>query len=203
MGTKFGNLHVKTTNQAEVIAALKGLSGANKPTASADGKAKANLHLEDLLQNIFHVGSLQSDWVSVLNDLFGWGVVEQVGEALSRHIASPVLTCSYFDEDLFEINLYYNGECLTGHLWSSPEVIEDYELEPKKADIAILSAHLGLNHTEQLMQALELENPEEAVQALESTLQLPLWIHSEWFYDLDDEDDKAFISNYIKYDFNL
>lgn len=200
MGTKFGNLHVKTADIAEVISALKELASENSVNSTHGDEAFANLlHEANMQKNIFYVGSLQPEWVSVLNDWFGWGEVESVGEALSGYLASPVLTCSYFDDDVLEINLYRNGECLTGQLWSSHGVAEDYGLEHKEADISILSEYLGHNRTEQIKHALELEDQEEAVQAFEQILQLPLWIHSDWFDDMEEEE---FVGKYIKHDLN-
>lgn len=108
----------------------------------------------------------------------------------------PVLTVSYFDDDILEMNVYSNGECLTGHRWSSPYT--DYELEDKVADISVLSELFGHQHVSKLLELLELDDLEEAVRICESIIGLPLWIDSNWFDDMDE----AYREKYIPYDLN-
>jgi hypothetical protein len=180
MGTKFGNIHVRTNQIDEVLAALKEMISASKAA------------------EVMYIRTFESGWVSILNDSFGWGCSEACGETLSRYLSSPVLTCSYFDDDVLEINLFQGGEYLTGHLWCTESTQEDYELENKEANISILAELLGHAHTEQIIQTLNQEDLEAAIGQLESILQIPLWIHSEWFEDIEDEE---ILIKYVKYDF--
>ncbi|CAM3164599.1 hypothetical protein PALU110988_05670 [Paenibacillus lupini] len=99
---------------------------------------------------------------------------------------------------MLEINLFQSGEYMTGHLWCSESTQEEYELESKIADVPILAELLGHSHSEQIIQTLNQEDPEAAIEQFESILQIPLWIHSEWFEDIEDEE---IISKYVKYDF--
>jgi hypothetical protein len=78
-------------------------------------------------------------------------------------------------------------------------VREDYGLEEKHADISILSEIIGHEHIEKLLKILDLEDHEKAVEEFESVMGIPLWIHSDWFSDINDEE---IIKSYIKYDFN-
>lgn len=153
----------------------------------------------NLTRNIYYLAQSKPGWVSILNDRFGWGEVEAFGEELSCHINSPVLTISYFDDDLFELNIFSNGSNKTGQLWCSDEAREVYELEEKQADISILSNLLGHEHMEDINEILEIDESEEALQKLQELIKVPLWIHSDWFSDIDDEE---FKNKYIKYDFN-
>jgi hypothetical protein len=202
VGTKFGNIHVITNDKNEVLSALKNISsGKSQNIFSHEMLSGFESLLEGLnhSKNIYYLGELRPGLISVLNDSFGWGEVEVFGEELSSYINSPILTISYFDDDLFEMNLYLNGEQQTGHLWCSDETKETYELEEKQADISILSEYLGHQHINKLNEILNIDECEQAIEELQNLLQIPLWIKSDWF---DDIDDKELINKYEKHDLN-
>jgi hypothetical protein len=203
VGTKFGNVHVKTNNVDEVVLALKELLSENTidPVKSSGNLSgfESLIYQANLTRKIFYVGNVEKGWVSILNDWFGWGEVEAFGEALSSYLSSPILTCSYFDDDLLEINLYKNGGQLTGQLWCSDYVQDDYGLESKEADVSILTELLGHTYIGKIIQALNNDDREQVIQEFESILRIPLWIHSEWFNVMNDDEIK---NKYTKYDLN-
>lgn len=69
MGTKFANLHVKTTNQTLIVEALRQLNGqTDKKKPSEPREIKVTYYTDQ-----------DGKWMSVLNDQFQWGAVEQIG----------------------------------------------------------------------------------------------------------------------------
>ncbi|MWC29762.1 hypothetical protein [Paenibacillus sp. MMS18-CY102] len=142
---------------------------------------------------------MQPNWTTILNDGFGWGTAEAFGEKLSHHISSPILTISYFDDDVFEMNIYLNGSQQTGQIWCSDLTREDYGLREDGADISILVNILGHQHAAELNEFLAIEGCEEAIGKLEQMIGIPLWIHSDWFGDMEDEDVKL---QFKQYNFN-
>ncbi|MDP5275124.1 hypothetical protein [Chengkuizengella axinellae] len=80
--------------------------------------------------------------------VLGGGEVEIVGKALSNFVSHPIITISYFDDDVFDMNIYFNGEYLTGQLWCNHK--DMYELDDKHADIHLLSGILGNQHYEKI-----------------------------------------------------
>ncbi|TVX96231.1 hypothetical protein [Cohnella terricola] len=134
-----------------------------------------------------------------MNDSFYWGEVEAFGEELSSFINSPILTISYFDDDLFELNFFLNGGLQTGHIWYSEETREAYELEEKRADISILSEHIEYQHIKKSNEILNIDDCEQAVEELQNLLEIPLWIKSDWSEDIDD---KELINKFEKHNLN-
>lgn len=202
MGTKFGNIHIKTDNTDDVILAIQELVlDKSSVSAKADQLTGYELIVQqaNISRNVYYVGVIRNGWISVLNDWFGWGEVEAFGEALSGYISYPMLTCSCFDEDILEINVYNNGEQTTGHVWCSAYAAEDYGLEEKEADVAVLAELLGHEHIAQLMNALNTEDLEQAVREFENITGFPLWIHSDWFSSIQED---PIVKQYKKYDFN-
>lgn len=203
MVTKFGNLHVQTNQVEAVLQALREIASSRLVENVREDKELTGL--EALVQQanysreVYYVRCVHNGWVSVLNDWFSWGNVEEFGEELSSYIAEPVLTCSNFDDDVLEINLYRNGEHLTGHTWCSHFLIEEYGIEDKEADPSILVELFGHQHIETISVALQEDNREQVVEQFESILEVPLWIHSDWFSDIEDDE---IIKQYAKYDFN-
>ncbi|MFC5406503.1 hypothetical protein [Cohnella soli] len=201
MGTKFGNIHIITNNKNEVTSALKDISSGRTQTNYNPEMYSGFESILELnkIKNIYYLGELRPGWISVLNDSFNWGEVEAFGEELSSYISSPILTISYFDDDLFELNLFLNGELQTGHIWCSEETREVYGLEEKCADISVLSQHIGYQFINKLNEILNIEDCEQAVEELQNLLEIPLWIKSDWFEDIDD---KELINKYEKHDLN-
>ncbi|PYI54266.1 hypothetical protein [Paenibacillus flagellatus] len=202
MGTKFGNVHVMTNELEAVLSALKDMTSAENGSAEQAALERmpgfGHLLLEVAKRkNIFYIAEWKPGWITILNDCFGWGETEAFGETLSGYIGSPVFTFSYFDDDVFEMNVFANGETLTGHGWQS--LYADYEMEEKSADVGVLSELLGHEHVGRLLNVLETDNPEQAAEQFESILQIPIWIHSDWFDDLAGDET---IRKYTKYDFN-
>ncbi|GMK41294.1 hypothetical protein PCCS19_43500 [Paenibacillus sp. CCS19] len=202
MGTSFGNMHVMTDNLDDVLEALTSLLEDKEqpviPAGNLDG-------FESLLavayrgRNIFYLGQLQRGFVSILNDYFDWGEVEAVGEELSSYIQAPVMTISYFDDGVFTMTIYSNGEEVTGQVWCTEGARFDYELEDKKADISVLTEYLGHQHFDRLNEIMAMSDCEKAVEALQELLQIPLWIKSDWFDDIQDPELEG---KYAKYDLN-
>ncbi|UVI28042.1 hypothetical protein [Paenibacillus spongiae] len=193
MGTKFGNLHIRTSNIDDVITALTELAADRKSISRESSKTVQELDgFEALLQqaqmsrHLFYL-NVRNGWVSVLNDWFSWGEVEEFGEALSSYVSDPILTCSCFDEDILEINVYRNGESLTGHTWYSGSLEEDYGMEMKEADISVLTELLGHDHFASIQHALNTEGIEQAVAMFEAITGVQLWLSSDWFDDIGEE----------------
>lgn len=200
MGTNFGNVHVRTKDSGEVLAALRELTADRVQTKfDADTAYYSILNQANVLKNIYYIGQLMPGWVSILNDSFGWGEVESFGEQLSSYLNAPVMTISYFDDDVFEMNVYANGEQLTGQIWCSDGTQAVYELDDKLADVSIIVELLGSNHFAKIIEMIEFTDCEQAVEALQEIMQIPLWIQSDWFHETGDE---TFNTQYTKYDFN-
>lgn len=202
MGTKFGNVHVRSGSLKEVTAALEEIASARVVPASRAAPVtgfEALIQQADRSKQIYYIADWGNGWISILNDFFGWGETESFGEELSGHLSSPVMTVSYFDDDVLEMNIYRNGELATGHRWCSAYAQADYELEDLYADISVLFEVMGHRHIEELMRMLELEDREQAVERLESIMELPVWIHSDWFSDISDDER---VYSYKLYDFN-
>lgn len=204
MGAKFGNIHIKTNHIDHVIQAIQELvSDKPKRVQANTGELSGFeliVHQANLSKNVYYVGVIRNGWVSVLNDWFASGEVEAFGEALSGYISYPILTCSCFDEDFVEMNVYNNGEQTTGHVWCVPYAAENYDLEEKEADIAILAELLGHEHIARIMNALNTEDLEHAIREMEQIAGFPLWIHSDWFSSMQDD---SIVKRYKKYDFNM
>ncbi|SDT24894.1 hypothetical protein SAMN05444162_3550 [Paenibacillaceae bacterium GAS479] len=201
MGTKFGNMHVITSDKQAVLTALKEVNAERSGSTGGSTKGltgfEAILAEAERLRNVYYIVELKPGWISILNDSFEWGTVELIGERLSEFINEPVLTVSYFDDDVAEINLYRNGSLLTGHMWSNGT----YELDKKEADTSVLSRHLGHHYLSKLNEILHMDDCEEAITALEELLQVPLWIHSEWLQDMEKEEEE-WVQHYERHDFN-
>lgn len=201
MGTKFGSIHVKTGNQSEVLAALAEMAQLRQQHQDA---GKSDNELLQLLQaaslqsrNTFYIGALTDGWLTILNDWLGWGESESLGEALSGFITAPVLTTSYFDDDVFQMTLYRNGERMTGQIWCTDAVAQDYELDREPADIALLTPLFGHDQHSRLLELLELNDCEEAVEKLERIANFPIWIHSAWFDEMNEQD---WVGKYAKHE---
>lgn len=71
--------------------------------------------------------------------------------------------------------------------------------EDKEADPSILVELLGHEHMETISKALQEDNREQVVEQFETILEVPLWIHSDWFSDIEDDE---IIMQYVRYDMN-
>ncbi|MCR2804954.1 hypothetical protein [Paenibacillus soyae] len=199
MGTKFGNVHVKTNEREAVLTAIRSMMDERTVSLPHVEGFESLMIQANLSKKVFYIAEYKPGWISILNDWFGWGESEAFGEELSSHVKWPVFTVSYFDDDLFELNIYENGSHVTGQLWCSGETRAVYELDDKEADISVLSSILGHEHIQELDEIIETENCEEAIDKLQELIQVPLWIHSDWFQDMDEQE---LIDQYTRYDFN-
>lgn len=202
MGTNFGNIHVRTNDLNDVIAALKELSSTRsriEPNPAMFSDFESLLQYANQMKNIYYVGQMQPGWISILNDSFGWGEVEAFAETLSSYMNSSLLSISYFDDDLFEMNVYANGAQITGQIWCSEDIRETYGVERKQADITDLAEVLGHKHISKLIEILNIQTCDQAVEALQDVMQIPLWIHSDWF---DHMEGQEALERYKQYDFN-
>ncbi|MNJ45260.1 hypothetical protein D3C77_403470 [compost metagenome] len=210
MGTKFANVHVKSTNKDEVISYLKTIAekaAQKKPNLGKiklasgielDDDFSALLEQADLTKHTYYIGEFNG-WISILNDWFEWGTIDTFSEAMSCHIASPILTVGYFDDDILEINIFRSGKRITGHIWCSESTQEVYGLDMKHADINAFVELLGHEHALEIRRILELIDCEQAVIALEKVMNVPLWIHSDWFADMEEQEVKK---KYLKHKMN-
>lgn len=162
MGTKFANLHIKTTDQEIVLDALQRL--ANKAGS--------------LFFGTFYVNQ-NRQWSSILNDYFEWGTVEKIGELLSTFVSKPVMTIGFFDEDLFEFTIFLDGEIKIKKYFCEEWVKEEYELGSDVIDFEYLQEVLEIKQGE-LKTLFEMNNPEQSIDELSRMLNLHLWVHSEW-----------------------
>ncbi|WP_240420530.1 hypothetical protein [Paenibacillus periandrae] len=209
MGTKLSNIHIYSRDINELINSLKEI-------VSARNKTSPNLHalfglelppeFEEILKesskskNIFYLGQMRDEWISILNEDFGWGETEAFGEEISNHINSPVLTVSYFDEDVLDLNIYMNGQLVTGHLSCTVGTKEGYGLEDKYGDISVLSELFGNQYTNDILNFLEIKNSGDALNEFERIINIPLWIKADWIKS--NYIDKEMQDKYVKYDFN-
>ncbi|MBD3922157.1 hypothetical protein H8B09_25600 [Paenibacillus sp. PR3] len=195
-------MHVMADNLDVVIEALTSMTEEREQPVIPSGKFGG---YEALLaeayrgRNVFYLGQLQPGLVSVLNDHFDWGEVEAVGEVLSSYIQAPIMTISYFDDGVFTMTIYSKGEEVTSQIWCTDGARYDYELEDKHADISVLTEYLGHQHFDRLNAIIAMTDCEEAVESLQELLQIPLWIKSDWFDDIQDPELKG---KYTKYDLN-
>jgi hypothetical protein len=206
VGTKFGNIHVRTNNFNELISALSKYSETQVRTkANYSSVLGVDLapELMELLQNgnqsksIYYIGEFRKGWFSILNDWFGWGDVESIGRELSIDINGEVVTASYFDDDLFEFNIYKSGQLSAGHIWCEEPTKENYQLEVNKGNIDILIGFFGEENRDKLQSLLSITDCEVAAEEIERLLKIPIWIKSDWLHDMKDKD---FANKYKKYD---
>lgn len=188
MGTHFANIHIQTHQLEEVLKALQEVN----PYSNQE-------IMGHFLKNTYVVGEYKRGWISVLNDFFAWGEVSSFAEELSSYLPFPVLAIGYFDDDVFEMNVFVNGSESTAQIWCSDGVREDYGLEDKEADISILAELVGHEHIDAIYQLLSMTDCEQAVHALQHIIQIPLWLRSDW---LDTITDKELAQKYIEYNFN-
>lgn len=187
MGTHFANIHIQTDQLEEVLKALQEVNPYRDQEI-----------MEHSSKNIYVVGEYKKGWISVLNDFFAWGEVSSFAEELSSCLPFPVLAIGYFDDDVFEMNVFVDGSESTAQIWCSDGVREDYGLEDKEADISILAELVGREHIDALNQLLSITDCEQAVHALQRIIQIPLWLRSDW---LDTITDQELAQKYIQYHF--
>ncbi|MBO9606356.1 MAG: hypothetical protein J7639_10410 [Paenibacillaceae bacterium] len=209
MGTKLGNIHVNTSDVNEVLAALRSYneeSSKAKPNLKFFFGENYNPEFEGFMndvdesKSIFFIGEFREGWLSVLNDWFGWGEVESTGKKLSKFIDKNILTIAYYDDDLFELNIFRNGQLLTGHIWCNDSVAEDYQLEINKGNTDYLINFFGNENQENVLTLLRTTDCGKAIEEIETLMNIPLWIKSDW---LDDMKINEVASKYIKYNLNL
>jgi hypothetical protein len=200
MGTKFANLHIKTTNQEIIFNALQSLSNkAGSVLADADYSAMSIIdqyvyrvskdeEINKKASTVTFYLNKDMSWTSVLNDHFSWGTVEGIGGLLSQFILEPVMTIGFFDEDIFEFTLFQKGEIKTKKYFCEEGVIEENGLESEIIDLNYLKEIFDLNHFE-ITKLLEISNPERAIDELSRMIQKNLWIHSELISDVKEIED--------------
>ncbi|MCU6792354.1 hypothetical protein OB236_09460 [Paenibacillus sp. WQ 127069] len=209
MGIKLSNIHIPTRDIKEIIDSLQlilSMRNITSPNLQDLFGLEINPEFEAILKEsskskyIFYLGQMRDDWISILNEGFGWGETEAFGEEISKHINSPVLTISYFDDDVLDLNIYMNGELITGHLSCTEGTKEGYGLEDKFGDISTLSQLVGHQYINDLLNFLEIKNSREALNEFERIINFPLWIKADWIST--DFIDKDLQNKYVKYDFN-
>ncbi|MDQ0060030.1 hypothetical protein [Paenibacillus harenae] len=196
MGTKFANLHIKTTNQEVVVHALQKLS--NK-AGSMLTNTKSSLSIIDQYiygatkdkpsretepSVTFYVNHVKQ-WSSVLNDFFEWGTVEKIGELVSTLVSEPVMTIGFFDEDIFEFTIFQDGQIKAKKYFCEEWVKEEYGLGSEFIDLKYLEEVLEVNHSD-LSEFIDISNPEQAIDQLSKMIQINLWVDSEWIGEVDE-----------------
>lgn len=207
MGTKFANVHVQTGSIEELLNSLREVAEiqANvKPNLQMffgenNNPAIETLNIMNGSKNVYYIGEFRNGWFSVLNDWFAWGGVEAFGEKLSSMMKSTILTVSYFDDEILEINFFKDGRQLTGHIWCSEETKEAYDIEMKYGDITIIKELLEIQDINEINKIFEHQDCEQAAEELQDAANLPLCMHSDW---LDEIEDKEFMDRFIKYELN-
>lgn len=157
MGTKFGNLQVRSEDTEAVIAAFRELPAA-----------------VDWVPSRYYIGSFSPGWVSILGDEYGWGNVVEEAENVSSLTGSPVLSVGYFDDDVLELTVAINGETIASHV-AGPG-LDVYELDAESADAESLVRSLKLTvDAAELQDILADPSIEETVMRLQEALNVPLW----------------------------
>lgn len=157
MGTKFGNLQVRSEDTEAVIAAFRELPAANDP-----------------IPGRYYVGSIAPGWVSILGDDYGWGNVVEEAENVSSLTGSPVLSVGYFDDDVLELTVAVNGETIATHV-AGPG-LDVYELDAETADAETLIRSLQLTvGAAKLREILADPSIEDTVMRLQEAINVPLW----------------------------
>lgn len=72
MGTKFGNVHVRTADLEELSAALRQMTEKRiKPNPGGESGFDELLAKAFRSQNIYYLGKFDNGWTSILNNGFG------------------------------------------------------------------------------------------------------------------------------------
>lgn len=208
MGTKFANFHIQTMDREAVAEALQKLCDAAGSMLSHSIRSSASIIDQYLYgrttEKSSETGSIAtfyvsqySGWSTVLNDHLEWGTVEKIGEMVSSILLKPVMTIGFFDEDIFEFTIFYDGEVKFKKYFCEEWVKEEYDLHSETIDIEYLEKVLGVNQAD-LTAWLDIRNPEQAVDELSERIEINLWVHSEWM-DEDEELEQGF----SKWDLNI
>lgn len=192
MGTKFANLHVKTTNQTLIAEALRQLNGQTDlmhPRLNIldayINKTEKKKPSEPREIKVTYYTCQDGKWTSLLNDHFQWGAIEQIGQRLSTLVSEPVMTVGFFDEDIFEFTLFEDGNVTFKKYFCGEWTKEDYGLDQEQIVEDELTKVLEINR-EAIEPLLNIDNPEQAVNELEKLLSIPLWVDADWI-DYDPE----------------
>jgi len=201
MGTKFANLHIKTTDQEAVADALQKLSniaGSMLADTAFSGldiidqyiyrTTNANVSGRTASTATFYV-RYAKPWCSVLNDYFQSGTIEKVGEIVSTLVSEPVMTIGFFDEDLFEFTIFQDGEIKAKKYFCEEWVKAEYDLESEVIDLAYVEEVLEINR-EQSIPFVQISDPEQAIVELSQLVHIDLWVHSEWISEDKEMEEK-------------
>jgi len=207
VGTKFANLHIKAIEPRDLEEALQELSNkAGTILATEDQDDVVNI-----IDRYVYRGTKQNirstkvsyyinqgmKWTSVLNDQFSWGTVEEVGQLFSHLVRKPIMTIGFFDEDIFELTLFEEGDIRAKKYFCEEWAKKEYDLDSELIDHKYIEETLELNQIE-LNKLLEISNPEKAIKELSRMLKFNLWMHSEWI-----SNDEEIKQEYIKKDFEI
>lgn len=212
MGTKFANIHIQSEKVEDVLSSLKKLNNKKGKTKTEDlktkykflsGDKKLSPELDAIFdmmsnsKNEYYLSQFGNGWISVYNEYFEREQVEKTGLQLSKLLKTTILTMSYFDDEIFEFNIFRDGKSIGGHIWSDESTKDTYKLETNKGDTDVFIQYIGEENKSKIINLFEIDNCERAVEEIERIFGLPIWMKFEWIEDIEDEHIR---NRFIKYE---
>lgn len=130
MGTKFANIQVRTNDIEHVKSAIEVFGQSFKEEKKARKSALAKIlglshsYVGISEEEVYYIGRITEDWTILLSDEFNWESIADFAAELSNYITLPLISVGYFDDDVFELNVFNNGQQITKLLVSSEGTAE-------------------------------------------------------------------------------
>ncbi|KRE64165.1 hypothetical protein [Paenibacillus sp. Soil750] len=199
MGTKFANIQVRTNDIEHVKSAIEIFGQSFKEEKKARKSALAKMlgisqsYVGISEEELYYIGQITTDWTILLNEEFNWESIADFAAGLSRHITLPLISVGYFDDDVFELNVFNNGQQITKILVSSEGTAEDYGLEITNGDLIALVNTLDIKSDVKVLEKILGLDVMELIDPLEKEFDTVLSIKADWFDDFEEEIKSKFL----------
>ncbi|OAS21568.1 hypothetical protein [Paenibacillus oryzisoli] len=198
MGTKFANIQVRTNDIEHVKSAIEIFGQSFKEEKKARKSALAKMlglsqAYVGISGEVYYLGQITSDWTILLNEEFNWESIADFAAGLSKHITLPLISVGYFDDDVFELNVFNNGQQITKILVSSEGSADDYGLEITNGDLIALLNTLDIKSDVKVLEKILGFDVMELIDPLEKEFDTVLSIKADWFDDFEEEIKSKFL----------
>jgi hypothetical protein len=111
--------------------------------------------------------------------------VKDIAKKYSKVLAGIWLSVGYFDDDIFELNLFENGKRIAGHTSGATDF---YGLKPELGDVTTIKLKLNLELSEfELAKIFKLKFLAEKIIELEKVFGISLRLDANRYKDSDEE----------------
>ncbi|MEW9700762.1 hypothetical protein [Paenibacillus sp. SI8] len=138
-------------------------------------------------EDMYYLGQVTTDWTILLNEEFNWKSIADFAVGLSKHITYSLISIGYFDDCVFELNVFSHGLHITKKLVCGEGTAEDYGLEIVNGDLVALVNTLDIKSDVKVLEEILENDVMDVIEPLEEEFATVMSIKADWFDSFEEE----------------